>query len=583
MRKRLFYPLPVLAVVFFVSLFMLSANDLFAQESEPQIRISVRIIETGYHNIDDKGKNKFIWKFYSGTNINDKTSLLINSKSESCFLVKSRKDNVTKEISDSKDNLTPFYADISGFYITMVAFQNKKGGEKCDVDPKDTYYSIKTEYIKPDKLPSDDWNNEIKIVAASGHFDATIAYKYEVQRLGIIEFTGGNAMNDASKNMSLSLPIKLPQKETLPFSWSYSIGDEENWNTLPNSAEDQSTINFNPLKTIFRNKQLTRAQKVNFKAEVQTGGKTVSTNILEVTMIPPPPTFVKEKDLHSIPVCNGLANGSVEIKNIQASASEIKYVLRRKTETEMCDLNDASVSTCPDFVGAGKVSANKTLKIKNLAAGEYLLYIFNADLESGEVNTVTQFTITELTPFKILDTNPSTISPTCENPKGGEIYMTVEGAENLWQIAMIPNKGTFHRDGKKISFKNLEAGKYTVYLSDRCGPEKWETYILKKPKQISIGKDINQMTDKTGSYILLTIVNGENDYKVKITDPDNTVSETAYSFLADMKIPIGKIGTYAIEVTDVSIPKCPPATVKIKVDKSPNPKREKFKITVLDQ
>ena len=581
MKKRLFFCLPLLPVLFCFSLFSLTANSTFAQLTEPKIKVSVRILETGYHNIDDKGKNKLVWKFYKGSSLNQ-ASVLTNAKSESCFLLKSKKNNKTKEISDEKNALSSFIADISGFSITMEAFLNKKGGEKCIADTKDEFYSIKTENIKPGNLADGAWSEEIKIEDAFPHFFAIIIYKYElIEGLSLIEPSGNNLVNDASKNIELSLPIKLPKKETLPFTWSYSIENEDNWTTIPNSAEDKSKIVFNPLKNIFRNIQLTSSKKVDFKAEIKMGGKTETSDPFTLTFVPPPPFFDKEKDMQLIPVCNGLTNGSIEIKNIKTTAAEIKYVLRKKTETEQCDLKAPSLETCPDFVGTGTVSASKTLRIKSLAAGEYLLYIFNANLESGEVNTVTQFTITELTPFKIIDTESNSTNPTCTHEKGGEIYMTIEGAANLWQIAIIPNKGNFAKEGNRISFKNLEAGKYTVYLSDQCGPEKSKTFNLKKPKQISINtKDITSLLDNGDFYIQLNVLNGSNDYKLKVTDPENDVTENTLSFLPDIKVPVSKVGIYNIEVTDVSTPNCYPARVKIKIEKSS--KKEKFKFNVLE-
>ncbi len=583
MKKRLFFRLPLLPVFFFFSLFSFSVTNLFAQEAEAQVKISIRILETNYKNIDDKGKNKYVWKFYKGVDVNNPASVLTNQKLETCFLVKSRKSKITKEISDAKDELKPFLADIAGFKITMVAFLNKKGGEKCDVDAKDKYYSIKTEYIKPDNLASGVWSPEIKIETASGWFDATIVYKYELSEgLGIIESSGNNLVNDASKNIALSLPIKLAKKETLPFTWSYTSGNEENWKIIPNLGQDKSKIEFSPLNTLFANK-FAKPTEVKFKAEGELGGKTIQSEVLTLTFAPPAPIFDKEKDLQLIPICSGLANGGIDIKNIKAAASEIKYVLFKKTEkVETCNFKNPSVEECPGFVKAETVPANKTLKIRNLAVGEYLLYIFNADLESGEVNTKTEFTITELTPFKIIETETSTKNPTCENEKGGEIWMNVDGAVNLWQIVIVPNKGTISRDGNNISFKNLEAGKYTVYLSDQCGPEKSKTYILKKPKQISIDK-ISPLQDETGFYIQLNVLNGSNNYKAKITDQENIVTEDSFSFLPDIKIPISKIGIYNIEITDTGSPACPPARVKVKVDKSPTPKTGKFKIKLLDE
>jgi hypothetical protein len=584
MTRRLFFCLPPLSVAFFISLFILPAKNTFAQAPESQVKISIRILEMGYKDIDDRGKNKLVWKFYKGKNF-DQGSVLTNAKSKSCFLVKSKKNNKTKEIDEKDDDLKPFLADISGFYIGMEAFLNKKGGEQCTADQKDTYYSKTPLQIKPDNLAAGVWSGEIKIEDAPSHFFAIIVYKYElVEGLGIIEFSGNNLINDVSKNIALSLPIKLPKKETLPFTWSYSIGNEEKWNTIANSADDKSKVEFNPAKIIFGNKQLTGSQKVNFKAEGELGGKKEATDILTLTLVAPPPVFDKEKDLQLIPVCNSLVNGGIEIKNIKAGASGIKYVLRRKTETsEPCNLKDPSAETCPGFIKTATVAVNKTLRIRGLAPGEYLLYLFNAELETGEVNTVTPVSIKEIAPFNIVDMEPSSKNPTCENEKGGEIYMKVEGATNLWQIAIIPNNGTLKWDGSILSFKNLEAGKYTVYLSDQCGPEKSKTFNLKKPKQVSIDtRDVTGLQDNTDFYIQLTILNGSNDYKVKVTDQDNISTESAFSFLPDMKIPITKTGVYTIEIRDVATPLCPPARVKIKVDKSTT-KNAKFKLKVLEE
>ena len=586
MKKRLFFRLPLLPVLFFFILSTFSANNLLAQLSESQVKISLRITETGYHNIDDKGKNKYVWKFYKGSNLNQ-DSILTNTKFKSCFLIISKKNNKTKEINEENDDLKPFSANISGFKITMEAFLNKKGGEQCIADPKDAFYGIKTEYIKLDNLALDIWSDEIKIVDAFGRFYANIVYKYELLKgLEAIEFFGNNLINDASKDVLLGLPIKLPKKETLPFKWSYSTGNEENWATIPNSAENKSRLEFNPLKTLFANK-LDKPVEVKFKAEGEMGGKTESSDILILKFAPPPPVFDKEKDMLLLPVCNGLANGGVEIKNIKSTASEIKYILRKKTETaEQCDFKNLTVAECPDFVKAETVSASKTLRLRGLAAGEYILYIFNGDLETGEVNTSVQFTISELSLLKNTDTEQSTKDPTCASEKGGEILMTVEGGKNLWQIAILPNKGDMKWDGNNISFKNLEAGKYTVYLTDQCGGEGHEirqTFILKKPKQISIDRNsIIRVQDKTDFFIQLNIQNGSNDYKVKVTDQENIVTENSFSFLPDIKIPISKLGVYDIEIMDIAKPACPTASVIIKVDKSPNPKTAKFKITVVD-
>jgi hypothetical protein len=584
MNKRLLFRLPSLPVFFFFSLFIFSTNNVFAQAPESQVKISVRILETGYHNIDDKGKNKLVWKFFKGDKpIQD--SVLTNAKLESCFLIRSKKNNKVKEISDEKDDLRPFEANISGFKITMQAFLNKKGGEKCIPDSKDTYYGIKTEEITPNNLASGAWSEEIKIQDAYGVFFAVVVYKYELLKgLSIIETSGNSLVNDVSGNVILSLPIKLPNKETLPFTWSYATGNEENWATIPNSAENKSKIEFNPLKNIFANK-LAKPVEVKFKAEIEMGGKKESSDILTLTFAPSPPVFDKEKDVLLIPVCDGLANGGIEIKNIKATASDIKYVLRKKTETtEPCSLKESSAEVCPGFITAGKVSVSKTLRIRSLAAGEYILYIFNGDLESGEVNTVSHFTITELAPLKIVETEPSSKDPTCANEKGGEIYMNIAGGTNIWQIAIVPNKGKMIWDGNNISFKNLEAGKYTVYLSNQCGYEISKTFNLKKPKQISIDKkSISPIPDKTDFYIQLNIQNGSNDYKIKVTDHENNVTEDPFSFLPDIQIPISKVGIYSIEIRDVTIPDCPPASVIIKVDKSTNPKTGKFKIKVVDE
>jgi hypothetical protein len=591
MNKRLLLRFPLLPVFIFFCVFTFSANNLFAQASESQVKITVSIKETGYSNIDDKGKNRLVWKFYKGSGHNQ-DSVLTNAKFESCFLIKSKKNNKTKEISEEKDDLKPFLANITGFKITMEAFLNKKGGEKCISDPKDTYYGIKTEHIIPDNLASGVWSNEIKIVDAFGVFFAIIVYKYELLTgLNAIEFSSNNLTNDASKNIVLSLPIKLPKKEMLPFTWSYSTGNEENWAAIPNSGADKSKIEFNPLIALFANR-LSKPTQVKFKAAVEMGGKTESSDILTLAFAPPPPEFNKEKDILLTPVCNGSATGSIEIKNIKTTAPEIKYVLRKKTATaEPCNFKDPSVESCPDFIRAGTVSGKSNFRIRNLAAGDYVIYIFNGDLESGEVNTSATFTISELAPLKNIDQDQIIKDPTCTNPRSGEIHMNVEGGKNLWQIAIIPNvvpdKGKIVWEGNNLSFKNLEAGKYTVYLTDQCGGDGHEirkTFILKKPKQISIDtKNISPLQDKADFYIQLNILNGSNDYKVKVTDQDNIVSESNFSFLPDMKIPISKVGTYNIEIIDNVKPECPSVKVKIKVDKSANPKKEKFKIKVLDE
>ncbi|MBL7702119.1 MAG: hypothetical protein JNM14_07710 [Ferruginibacter sp.] len=582
MKKRLFFRLSVLPALVFFNFFSFISTNIFAQEPGSQVKISIRILETGYRNISDKGKNRLVWKFYKGAS-HSQDAVLTNSKFESCFILKSKKNNKAKEISDEKDDLRPFFADISGFSITMEAFLNKKGGEKCIADAKDINYGIKTENIRPDNLAAGEWSDEIKIEDAFGTFYSVIVYKYELtDGLSIIEFSGTNSINDASKNIVLSLPIKLPKKETLPFNWSYSIGSEENWVTIPNSAEDKSKINFNPLKTIFTNKQFPGSQKVNFKAEVEMNGKTEATDTFALTFVSPPPAF-DVADMQLIPVCNGMLNGRIEIKNIKTSAAEIKYVLRKKAETgEPCNFKDLTAESCPGFIKNGTVAADKTLKIRDLAAGEYLLYLFNADLESGEVYTSTPVIITELVPFNIIDAESSSKNPTCENGKSGEIYMKVEGATNLWQMAIIPNKGTLKWDGNVLSIKNLEAGKYTIYLSDRCGPEKSKTFILKKPKQISVDPGgITPLQEKGDFYIQLNILNGSNDYRVKVTDQDNVSTETPFSFFPDMKIPVTKAGVYTIEIRDVATPNCPPLQLKIKVDKSSG--KTKFKLTILDK
>ena len=551
-----------------------------AQATETKVKISVRIVETGYANIDDKGKNKLVWKFYKGDNF-EQGSVLTNDKLKACFQVKSKKNNKTKEIDEKDDDLKPFLADISGFTIGMEAWLDKKGGEQCIANQKDENYSKTTLKIKPDILPNV-WSEEIKIVDEFKVFFAVIVYKYELNDgLSEIEF-GGTKINDASNNIELSLPIKLPKKETLPFSWSYSIEYQDNWTTIPNLAEDKSKISINPLTNIFGNEPLSSSKKVDFKAEVQIGGKTETSKTLTLTFAPPPPSFNKEKDMQITPVCNGLTNGTVEIKNIKTTASEIKYVLIKNPEiSKLCNLKEPSAEVCPGFADSGTVLSGKALKIKSLAAGEYLLYMFNANMESGEVNNATRFTIPELTPFKIIDPEYPTKDPTCTNEKGGEIYMNVEGAANLWQIAIIPNKGNFSREGNRIFFKNLEAGKYTVYLSDQCGPEISRTFTLKKPKQISINiNGIKAVLENTEFYIQLNVLNGKNNYKVKVTDPENMVTEDSFSFLPEIKLPISKIGIHSIEIRDIATPNCQPARVKIKIEKSS--KKDKFKFSVIE-
>ena len=582
MKKRLHFHVPLFLFLFFLGVFTFNTNNLLAQGSGSPVSISVRIVETGFNKIDDKGKNNYVWKFYKGPSCNE-DSVLTNPKFETCIRLKTKKNSKSKEISDEKDDLRPFLADISGFKITMEAFLNKKGGEKCFIDPKDAFYGIKTEEIKTDNLASGVWSEEIKITDAFGRFFAIIAYKYELNDgLSTIEFGSNNLINDASKNIELSLPIKLPKKETYPFSWSYSIEYQDNWTTIPNLAEDKSKINISPLKDIFENKALTSSKKVDFKAEVQIGGKTETSKVLTLTFAPPPPSFNKEKDMQVTPVCNGLTNGTVEIKNIKATASEIKYVLIKSPEIgKLCNLKEPSAEVCPGFVDSGTVSSGKALKIKGLAAGEYLLYIFNANIESGAVNNATGFTITELTPFKIIDLEYPTKDPNCTNEKSGEIYMNVEGAANLWQIAIIPNKGDFTREGNRLFFKNLEAGKYTVYLSDQCGPEISRTYTLKKPKQISINTSgITTLLENTTYYLLLNVLNGANNYKVTVTDPENMVTEDSFPFLPEIKLPISKIGIHSIEIIDIATPNCKPARVKIKIEKSS--KKEKFKFSVIE-
>ncbi len=568
MKKRLCFRLPLLTVNFFLGLLIGSANKLFAQAPESKVTISMRIIETGFQNIKDKGKNNYVWKFYKGAGCNE-ASVLTNPKFETCIRLKTKKNSKTKEISDEKDDLRPFESDISGFKITMEAFLNKKGGEKCFSDPKDAFYGLKTEEIRTDNLAPGVWSEEIRIADAFGRFFAIIDYKYELNEgLSEIEFGGNNLINDASKNIELSLPIKLPKKETFPFTWSYSIENENNWTTLPNSAEDKSKIIFNPLKNIFGSDPLRNTKKVNFKAEVEVGGKTETSKVLTLTFAPPPPSFDKEKDMSLIPACNGLANGGIDITNIKAVSSEVKYVLRMKTEADaLCRLKEPSAEVCPGFVNAGTVLSGKTLRIRSLAAGEYILYIFNGDIESGEVNTATQFTITDLAPLKIMD--PSSKDPTCANDKGGEIYMTVEGGKNLWQIAIVPNKGEMKWEGNSISFKNLEAGKYTVYLSNQCGPEISETFNLKKPKQISIDlESFSTKQDKTSSFVRFDVKNGSNSYKIKVTDPENLITESENIFLVNIEIPISKTGIHIVEIMDNATPACPAARATIKVAKS---------------
>lgn len=591
MKKRLSSHFPLFLVFFFLGVFSFDTNNLLAQASESPVRISVRIIETGFQKINDKGKNNYVWKFYKGSMCNE-DSVLTNSKSETCFRLKTKKNSKTKEISDEKDDLRPFLADISGFKITMEAFLNKKGGEKCFSDPKDAFYGIKTEDIKTDNLAPGAWSEEIRIADAFGRFFAVIDYKYElIDGLSKIEFVGNSLINDASKNTELSLPIKLPKKGTLPFTWSYSIEHQDNWHTIPNSAEDKSKIAFNPLKNIFGSEPPRGSKKVDFKAEVEIGGKTETSKTLTLTFAPPPPSFNKEKDIQLTPVCNALATGSIEIKNIKATAADIKYVLRKKSAApEPCNFKNPSAETCPDYVNAGTITGKNSFSIRNLPAGDYVIYVFNADMESGEVNTSASFTISELSPLKNIDLEPSTKDPTCSNLTGGEIHMKVEGGATLWQIVIIPNvipdKAQMIWDGNFISFKNLEAGKYTVYLTDRCGGEGHEitkTFTLKKPKQISIyTKSILPFQEKTEFFIMLNILNGTNDYKAIVTDQDNNVSESFFYLLPDMKLPIGKVGTYTIDVTDNGKPACPPARVRVKVEKSSS-KAAKFKLTVLDE
>ncbi|MEO6252681.1 MAG: hypothetical protein ABIO79_05220 [Ferruginibacter sp.] len=578
MKKRLFFQLPILPVLFFLGLFAFSSNNLLAQSLQPVI-VTVSIKETGYHKIDDKGKNRLVWKFYKGAGVNQ-DSVLKNAKAEFCFTVRSKKNNKIKEINDEKDDLNPFLADISGFKITMEAFLNKKGGDKCDADKKDPFYRIGTRHIKLDKLSPGEWSEEIKIEEAFGNFDAVIVYKYDLAngRLGNIE-SSGNSIKEASNNIVLNLPMPLPKKEVLPFTWSYSMGDEENWAVIPNSREDKSKIEFYPLKAIFQNKNLLKPTEVKFKAEVEMSGKPFQSDPFSLTFVPSPPAFYKE-DILLIPVCNGLANGGIVIKNIKANASEVKYVLRNKAENmERCNLKDPKEAECPGFVRAGTIAANSTLKIRNLAAGDYVIYIFNGDLESGEVNTTADFRINPLPPLKSIDRPVSYKDPTCDNEKSGEIYMDIEGGKDLWQIVIMPNKGKMSREGNTISFKGLEAGNYTVYLHDQCGGELSKNFNLKKPKQLTIDnkETIQTRQDKTDFYVLLNIKNGSNDYKVILTDPQNNVTEKDY--LLEVAVPISMTGNYKIEIKDKNKPACLQTSIKIKVEKSSNPKVKKFKVT----
>ncbi|MFZ1451381.1 MAG: hypothetical protein WAT20_01690 [Ferruginibacter sp.] len=579
MKKRLDFYVTLFLFLFFFGLFTFNTNNLLAQGSESPVSIYVRIIETGFNDIKDKGKNNLVWKFYRGAGCNE-DSVLTNPKFETCIRLKTKKNSKTKEISDEKDDLRPFPAGISGFKITMEAFLNKKGGEKCFSDPKDSHYGIKTEEIRTDNLVPGIWSEEIRITDAFGRFFAIIVYKYElIYGLSEIEF-GGNKIMDVSKNTELSLPIKLPKKETLSFSWSYSTEDQNDFTTIPNSAEDKSKIVFNPLKNIFGNEPLLRSKKVDFKAEVQIGGKTETSKELKLTFVPPPPSFEKEKDILLIPACNGLANGGIDIKNIKTASSAVKYVLQKKTEAgAACRLKDPSAEVCTGFADSGTVLSGKILKIRSLAAGDYILYIFNGDIESGEVNIPTEFTISDLAPLKILDTESSSKDPTCLNAKGGDIYMTLEGGKNLWQIVILPNKGDMTWEGNTLSFKNLEAGDYTVYLSNQCGPEISKTFKLKKPKQISIDLgSISIKQDKTGSLVMFDVLNGSNNYRIKVTDPENSITESENIFLMKIEIPISKTGIYIIEITDNANPQCAPARVSIKIDKPAG----KFKHKVIE-
>lgn len=582
MKKRPFFCFPLF--VFVCYFFCLTPGNVFAQQAAgiTKVKITVSIEELGYQDIKDKKKFRSVWKFYHGATTNE-DSALTNYKRESCFLLKSRKNNKSKELANERDELKPFIADLSGFNITMETFVNKKGGEKCIADQKDAHYGITKVLIPLDKLAMNVWSDEYKIADNFGWFYAAIKYKYELlSGLDAIEFSGNELVKDANKDVVLNLPIKLANKETLPFVWKYATGDNENWRSISNTGKDNAVISLNPLKDIFEGK-LNSPEKVKFKAEVSMDNKTETSDILTLTFAPAPPVFNKEKDMILLPVCNSLANGGIDIKNIKASASQIKYVLRKKAEAaEPCNFKDTIIDECPGFVKAGSISANSTLKIRNLAAGEYIIYIFNSDLESGIVNTATLFTISELPPVAFIDTDLAPKDPTCNNDKGGEIYMNVAGGADLWQIAIVPDKGKMTWDGNNISFKNLEAGKYTVYLSDQCGHEISKTFNLKKAKQISIDKEtITSKQDKADFFVHINIKNGSADYKVKVTDQENNFTETPY--FVDVEIPVSKTGTYNIEITDNALPSCPPARVKIKVDKSTNPKKGKFSIKLLDE
>jgi hypothetical protein len=558
------------------------STEIFAQTAEPtKVKITVSIEELGYQDIKDKKKFKSVWKFYRGPKPVEDLVMTNNYKNQTCFEYKSRKNNKTKEIGDEKDEFRQFEAPISGFWITMETFVNKKGGEKCMADQKDAHYALSPRNIPLDNLAINVWSDEYKIIDPFGLFFATIKYKYELLNgLDIIEFSGTERVIDANKPVTLNLPIKIANKETMPFTWKYAKGDTENWKIINTSGKDNSSITINPLQDIFGGK-LSKPEKINFKAEVSNDNKTETSDMLTLTFVPSPPVFNKEKDLVLIPVCNGQANGGIEIKNIKASTAEIQYVLQKKSESaEPCNPSAKSPEECPGFIHADTIPVNSPLRIRNLAKGEY--YLYNGDLESGEVNNATPFTITALSPFKDIDMNPAYKDPTCNNEMGGEIYMNVEGAENLWQIVIIPNKGKINRDGNSISFKELEAGKYTVNLYDRCGTELVRNFTLKKPKMISIDrKTILPKQDKTDFYIQLTIQNGSNDYKIKITDQENNTSEM--SSILDPEIPISKAGIYDVEVIDNTNPACQPAKVKIKVDKSPKPKSAKFTIKVVDE
>lgn len=559
---------------------MLNVNTVFAQteNGETHVKIIVNIMALGHNNITLKGKHKPVWKFYNG-DIDKGGQELTNYKNETCFSKKkSKKNNQSKELDEDQQSLRPFEASSSGFTFTMEAFINTKGTEKCEADSKDKLKGIKVQFFKLDKLAPDQWSEEFRIEDNFGRFWSAIKYKYTlIGGLNEIKSSSKEIINDVTQTIELSLPITLPNKENLPFIWKYSTGDDNNWKTIPNANQDKSSIKINPIRDIFNGK-LNSPQKVSFKAEVEMKNKSEYSDDLPLSFTPPPPDF-DEKDKKIFNSCSGIANGGIQINNIKTNAAEIKYVLRKKTElSETCNLEDPDNEDCPGFIQTGNLLSSRPLEINNLGVGDYVLYLFNADLESGIVNKKMQFTIPELPMLKFNDDGISSKDPTCLNEKGGEINMSVNGGADLWQIAIIPNKGRLDWVKDNILFKELEGGKYTVYLTDKCGAELHPTFTLIRPETISI-ENWKPIQQKDEFLVQLILKNGSGDYTVKVTDPNMNVTNPLV--ISDVNIPISEVGIYSFEVTDNKKSGCAPARMSVKVEKSKT-KSAKYKITAID-